>query len=261
MQRTIFLLYSFIKFAFSKDLLFRSDLVGRMTMDLIYYVVSVLYYKILFLHTSTLGGWSESQALILVGAFTVMDALHMAFFSNGTWQLIGDINSGAFDYALTRPISPILFTFRGFSVASFVDLLFALGFLIWAICQSTVSFSFDELLIFSILLMNGVFIFYLLRILSITPSFWSQGRLGLSESIFQIYPLIETPDPVYSTWTRRVLLTILPLSMIASFPVRILYEGLTWKALCHVIGVSIGLLLFVNFIWRKGLKAYSSASS
>ena len=51
------------------------------------------------------------------------------------------------------------------------------------------------------------------------------------------------------------------MAIAASIPAHVLFEGLTPGRVAHVLGVTLIFAGFVAWFWRRGLRAYSSASS
>ena len=58
----------------------------------------------------------------------------MTFFANNMWKLPLAVNRGDLDYHLVRPVSTLFFvSLRDFAANSFVNLLMAVGVLVWAV--------------------------------------------------------------------------------------------------------------------------------
>jgi ABC-type uncharacterized transport system permease subunit len=72
---------------------------------------------------------------------------------------------------------------------------------------------------------------------------------------------MERPDGIFTGWTRRVLVSVFPFCLMASFPARVFLEGPRWGILLHFCAVLTAMCVFVVWLWGKGLRAYSSASS
>ena len=66
MTRYIRLYIHFLQFSFSKALEFRLDFFFKIIMDIVYYSVNILFFKVIYLHTPMLGGWTESQMMIFI---------------------------------------------------------------------------------------------------------------------------------------------------------------------------------------------------
>ncbi len=231
-------------------------------MDLAYYGVSIAFFKILFLNTPALGGWTEPQVMIFVGAHLVLDAIQMTVISSNLWELPAAINKGEVDYYLVKPVSTLFFlSFREFAVNSVVNLGIAAGFLSWALYQYPEPFSALRLISFIFFLLIGFFIYYGVRLLVALPVFWLQSPYGLERIFYSMMPLMERPDAIFRGPLRLIILTILPFGLMVSFPARIFFEGVTVLRAVHMLGTTVLLWVVVLAVWRAGLKNYASASS
>ena len=262
MIRYLRLYAHFVRFSFSRALEFRFDFFFRVVMDLAYYGVNIAFYKVIFLHTGTLGGWTEDQALVFAAGYLLLDAVNMTVFANNTWLLPLTINRGDLDYHLVRPVSSLFFlSVREFAANSFLNLVFACGLLGFALANYAGPFGISDVVLYVLLLLNGAFMYHLLRLTTIIPVFWMQYGRGFEQLYWGLTRFMERPDGIFRGWARRVLVTVLPFSLMASFPARIFMEGIRLDMLLHICGVTALLFLFVLWFWRQGLRAYSSASS
>lgn len=252
----------FLRFSFSKAMEFRLDFYFRVVMDMCYYIVNIVFYKVLFLHTDVFGGWSAEQMMVFVAGFLIVDALSMTIFANNLWILPELINKGDLDYYLIRPVSSLfILSLRDFAANSFVNLLMSFGIFMWALHQYPETFPLYKIGLFVLLLFGGAFIRYCLRMIFIIPTFWLHSGRGLSDAFFTMNRFVERPDRIFTGVVRVILTTILPFSVMVSFPARILLDRFDSVILLHFLFVAMALFCVVLLIWGKALKAYSSASS
>lgn len=262
MMRYLMLYLHFLRFSFSKALEFRLDFTFKIVMDCIYYAVNISFFKLIYLHTPILGGWNQDQMMVFVASFLLVDAIHMTIFSTNLWMLPYMINRGELDYYLIRPVSPLFFlSFREFSANSFLNMLIAAGFFAYTLVQYPHPFSFGELVLLLILLINGVLIHYCLQMMMLIPVFWTQSSRGFMDLFFSMGLAMERPDQIYRGWLRRVFTILLPFALIASFPARIFIDKFNWPTINHIIVVTTLLWIVMLTFWRLGLRNYSSASS
>jgi len=241
---------------------FRVDFTFRIFMDALYYAVNIAFYKVIFLHTGLLGGWDENQMMVFVGAYIVVDALHMTLFANNMWWLPVYINRGDLDYHLVRPVSSLfMLSVREFAANSFVNLLMAIGILIWAIARYPEALEPQKLLFFALLLINGTLLHYGMHILLIIPVFWTHSGRGFSGIFFLLGRFMERPDRIFTGFVRGLLLTALPFALMASWPAQMLMEETQPTMLVHLLIVTVMMFVAIVTIWRVALRAYSSASS
>ncbi len=262
LKRYVRLFAYFVAFSFSRSFEFRFDFYMRIIMDVVYYAVAIGFFKILYLHTPMLGGWTESQTMIFVAAYCIVDAINMTLFSNNMWFFPMLVNRGDLDYYLVRPVSSLFFvSLRDFAANSFVNLLITFGILAWALHQYPTPVPPLKVALFLLLILNGSFLFYCMNLLANIPVFFTHSSSGFGHMIWSLSKLGERPDRIFRGWVRRVVTLILPFSLIASFPTRLLIEELDWGILLHITLVTALFFGIVLFCWRLALRNYSSASS
>lgn len=123
-QRYARIYQALLRFSLSRMLEFRFDFFFRFVMDVIYYGVNIGFFKIIYLHTPNLGGWSEQQAFIFIALAMALDGLYMTLLAPNLWELPSLINKGELDFLLTRPASPLFFLlFRRFEFPSLLNFL------------------------------------------------------------------------------------------------------------------------------------------
>jgi ABC-2 type transport system permease protein len=241
---------------------FRFDFFFRIAMDCIFYIVNVLFYSVLFTHTGGLAGWTEAQVMIFVSGFLLMDAIQMTVISNGTWMIPNLVNKGELDYYLLRPISSLFFlTTRDFAFNSFVNILVAVGIMIWAFSLGTVSYPLYKIMLYVFLVLNGTYLFFLCRILTLTPVFWTHSGRGLEMIFWTLDKFAERPDGIFTGWVRKILISVMPFALISSFPARALFEDNPWRIASYCVGVVLVIHFITMRVWNLGLRHYSSASS
>jgi ABC-2 type transport system permease protein len=252
----------FVRLSTAKVLEFRLDFFFRVFMDLAYYVIQIGFYKVIFLQTSLLGGWNRDQTLVFMGAYLVVDAISMTFFSNNMWWFPVAVNRGDLDYYLVRPVSSLFFlSLRDFAANSFINLVFALGILAWAVARLPAVPGPGVMALFLAMLMAGAVLHYLLHLLTLLPVFWLHSAGNLHGIFYSLGRCMERPDRIFTGWVRRLLVSAVPFCLMASFPARVFLEGPDWRILAHFILVVAGIFGVILFIWNRGLRAYSSASS
>ncbi len=262
MRRYIRLYLYFLRFSFSKAMEFRLDFFFRFVMDCIYYVVNILFFKVIYLHTPVLAGWREDEIMIFVGTYILIDAINMTVFSTNLWWLPWLINKGDLDYYLIRPVRPLFFlSLREFSANSFMNLLIAGGFFIFSLSQYQGTYSVGDLFLFTILIINGSLLFYCIQTLTILPVFWTQSTRGFVDLFYTLGLAMERPHRIYKGIYKVLFTTLLPFALIASFPVKVFIDGPDLMTILHISAVTAAFFCLLNFVWTKGLKNYSSASS
>jgi ABC-2 type transport system permease protein len=262
MLRYLRLYAHFLRFSFSRAMEFRVDFFFRVFMDAAWYVVHLAFFAVLFGQTKALGEWNWDQVLVFAASMFVMDALQMTFFSNNSWWFPMLVNRGDLDYYLLRPVSPLFFvSLREFAPNSFLNLVLAVGILAWALARYPEPLGAVRIAVFLLFLLAGVYLFYLMSMMCLIPVFWLQSRGGLREVFWSLERFGLRPHRIYTGWLRRLLVSLLPFALLCSYPVALLFEGVTVWAFLHVAAVLAVATAVMLWMWRKGLRAYCSASS
>ena len=251
-----------VRFSFQRAMEFRLDFFFRVFMDGLWYVVNLAFFAVLYRHTALLGGWDQAQIWVFAGGVFVADAIHMTLFSNNAWWFPTFVNRGDLDYHLLRPVSTLFFvSMRDFAANSFLNLVIAVAILTWALASYPGDLGAGRVALYVAMLLVGAFIHWTVMMLFLVPVFWMQGSSGLREFFWVTDRFMTRPDGLFSGWVRRVLLSFLPLALVVSFPTRVLFEADPWPRVLHLLAVATAAFLALLWLWRRGLKAYSSASS
>lgn len=262
MLRYLRLYAHFMRFSVSKAMEFRLDFFFRIVMDLAYYGIQIGFYNVVFLQTTLLGGWDRDQTLVFLAGYLVVDAISMTVFSNNLWSFPVAVNRGDLDYYLVRPVSSLFFiTLRDFAANSLINLVFACGILAWAVLRLPDPPGFATTMLFLAMLVAGSVLHSLLHLLIIIPVFWLQSGSGLHGIFYSLGRCMERPDGIFTGWVRKLLVSVFPFCLMASFPARVFLEGPRWGILLHFTVVLVGMFLVVSWLWERGMRAYSSASS
>lgn len=262
MNRYLRLYLYFLRFSFSKALEFRIDFGFRIVMDVIYYGVNILFFKVIYLHTPFVAGWKEDQIMVFVASYLLIDAIIMTVFSANMWWLPFYINRGDLDFYLIRPVRPLfLLSLRDFSASSFVNLLIAIGFFVYSLLAYEGAVSPLDLFFYILLILNGVLLCYVLQMLMIIPVFWTHSRRGFIDLFYSMSLALERPHQIYRGWMKLLFTSVLPFALIASYPATLFFRGWNALDLAQLFVITILMWVIMLFFWQKGLRSYSSASS
>ncbi len=252
----------FLRFAFSRAMEFRVDFFFRVIMDGVFYLTQFFFFNIIYLHTPALGGWNIDQMKLFIASYIFVDAFHMTFFANNSWWFPIAINRGELDYYLTRPASSFFFlAFKEFAANSLLNLILATGILAYHINIYPSPLTPSKIFVYILFLINGAFLYYMTFMIFLMSVFWSQSPRGFSDVFYAAEKVFQRPDGIFQNYIRRFFLTILPFSIMASYPVKYLIEDNITPIVGQIIGASLFIYLIIFILWKKGLRDYSSASS
>jgi ABC-2 type transport system permease protein len=252
----------FLRFSFSRAMQFRLDFFFRVGMDALWNAMHLTFFGVLFGHTGSVGGWGPDETYLFLGGVFVADAIQMTVVSNNLWTFPIAVNRGDLDYHLVRPVSTLFFvSLRDFAANSFLNLLIALAILVWAMARYPAPLPATTVGVYVFLLLVGAFLHYCVQLSFLLPVFWTHSGTGLRDVFWTADAYTSRPHGIFRGWTRRFLVSFLPLMLVVSYPTRVLVEGPSWEVVLHVVGVAVAAFLVLLALWRRGLRAYASASS
>lgn len=261
-MRYLRLYLNFVRFSIGRAMEFRFDFTLKIIMDICYYVMHLSIYQILYQSTSTLAGWREDQAMVFIASVLMLDAIQMTILASNIWMFPVLINRGDLDVYLTRPVSTLFFiSLRDFAANSFINLVIACGIFIYTLTRLQTPFGVWELLGYLLLILNGLILWYALQMLFLIPVFWTQSGRGFIDIFYSLNLSMERPDLIYRGALRFIFTLALPFGVVASMPARWFFGPAEATLLPHILGVTLFFIGFMLWLWKLGLKAYSSASS
>lgn len=240
---------------------YRVNILLRFVVDALWYVIQVVTFEILFLHVGRVGVLAHAEMRVFLGILFTVDALEMIFFHENLNQISEHVRKGDMDFLLVKPVnSQFMVSLQKISFANVLNLILALSWLGWAVSQMP-QVAWWQVLELAFLLPCGALIFYAMRFMFCSLAVVFTQSDSFMHVWFQFYKLGMRPDSIYNGWVRMVLMTLLPVSLIASVPSRaILDPSEPWLALWVVL--MTGLVLWLSHrVWNYLLKFYTSASS
>ena len=263
--RYIHLWFSIFKYSLARDMEYKTNFIGSLFVDVIYYITWYYFFEVIYSKTSMLGDFDREAILVFLIATFFVDTIFMMLF-DGAGYLREHIRTGSLDFILLRPVnSQFLISFRYIRSYTLVSLL-VLSIILYNILIAFHPESLNLLNIglFTISLFMGVLIWYSFEfIIASLTFFFRDFRTGgwLSHEVMKFS---MRPDSIYKGFMRKILFTILPMALVASFPSRLLLHGLTIQNqkyfFTQIVVVTI-LLSLTRFFWKIGLKRYESAQS
>lgn len=247
--------------SFQADLEYRANFISRIATDIVWYAAQILTFETLFLHTANIGGWNAPQMRVFLGTLFVADALYMIFFHDNMQEFPEKVRKGDLDLLLMKPVSSQFFmSLQRIATALVGNLLIGLGWLTWALWHLE-DFNPGRLLWLVILIPSGVLVLYTIRIMMATMSIIFTRSDSLQYLWFQFYKLGMRPDSLYQPWLKYMLMSFLPVLVIAAIPARALTQKPEPGLYLYSVLLCSFLLWVSGRFWRYALSKHTSASS
>ena len=263
MLRYIKLWYTFFSNSLTRDMEFKANFIANLAIDLIYYSSLYLFYHVIFQFTDHIGDFNKDMVIIFMIVTYMIDAVFEFFFSANIYSFNQMIVKGNLDFILTKPInSQFLLSLRfvGFNgLISFVVLLGVFFSLTMNYPHHNIS-GLNYILFFISFIMGSV-IWYSIDFMIHSLSFWFKNFSVAGWFSNNVKQFSMKPDSIYFGALKNVLLSIVPMAMIASIPVRFLIYGFKLDLFILQVTICIAFFIGARYFWLKSLVKYESASS
>jgi ABC-2 type transport system permease protein len=261
MKKYFSLYWAFLRASFTADLEFRANFAVRILTDIIWYVAQIVSFEMLFNYTENIGAWNRGEMRIFLGVLFIVDAIYMLVFSVNVDLLSESVRKGSLDLLLTKPVhSQFMISCQRAATAYLGNLLLGAAWLAWALWHHE-GFQPWRLLWLAATIPTGVIIFYSLRFFFSASAVIFTRAENLQHLWYHLYKLGLRPDNIYAPWLKYVVLTAVPVGLIASVPARLLLGTAAPIMALWCLAVAAICLVLSNLFWNYALRHYTSASS
>ncbi|MDD3647895.1 MAG: ABC-2 family transporter protein [Candidatus Dojkabacteria bacterium] len=251
-----------IKMNFQAMLVYRSNALLISLGSALYNIGAILFITFLFDKIPMLAGWDKWDLIFLYGISQVFAYLYFfSIYSNtGTFQKL--IQSGNFDFVLTKPFSSLLFsTLQSYSFNELMSLIQPAAIVFYALSNKTYGFDLLGIFVAFLSILIALVIAHQIIVLTLIPTFWT-----IENSFYRLFSetsnISSYPYEIFDTkLTKFIFFLVIPYALIINIPFRALIGELDYKLFGLEILVCSGLLVVTNMLWKWGIKNYSSASS
>lgn len=261
-MRYVDLWISFFRNCLLRELEFRGNCLIKVAGNLLRLAITMVFFQVLFLHTPTIGGWDIHSTLLLVAVNQMVNGLYNAFFSTNITRIPDYVREGTLDFVLVKPIDPqFLTTLRYVNFSALFSLVFPLLIIFYLVAAGSIAVSLSAFALSLLLLSCGVAIRYALGLAVMTLSFWATETYALHSLYTDFFSLSGYPAVIFHGGWQIFFTFIVPVIVVANFPVMALMQVLDATAVLFALGLAAVLLLVTRRFFHFALRNYCSASS
>ena len=261
MTRYLRLLRIFAANSVQLELEYRANLVMNAFNSLLSFGAGFVVLFVMFANAESVGGWSFTEALALLGVFMVFEAFIDLFMYPNLNKVPEYIRKGNMDFFLLKPVSSqFMVSFRYASVWRLPELLLGLSLVFYGMVR-TDALSLPSVLLTLALLLCGAAIVYAIWFMLTTTAFWLVKVDNISELFYAFFSAGRFPVSAFPVWARFVLTFIVPIAFITTVPAAAAVGRLEWPLALGGVVTALLLLLVSHAFWRYAVANYTSASS
>lgn len=252
----------FFKVSILNELQYRTNFFVQIIQSILSLLVAVGGLSIVYNHTESLNGWTQSDLYAVLGVYFLIGGLMRAFIQPGMQQLMADIRTGSLDYAIIKPVeTQFLISIRVVQIWRLIDVGIGIVLLFIGITQRGEIIGPDALLGFMLLLFCGICMVYSVWLALATITFWFIKVDNILVIFETMYEAGRWPVRIYPQWLEVILTFLVPVAFAVTVPVEALTGRLNMSTLVLALMLASGLLLGSHLFWRRGIQSYSGASA
>jgi ABC-2 type transport system permease protein len=250
------------RYSLVRATMFRGDLLVWSSVELMWISVNIIMIGVVYSHTSTVAGWSMYEMLILVGTSMIVQRFLMGFFWSGIFEMGRNVRSGAFDFVLAQPGDPLFMaSTRKLELDGLLNSVVAIALVVYSAKRLGLHPGPGDLALYACMLACGVVIHYSALVLAMSLSFWITSSQGVEGSYFTLMEFSRLPREAFNRGLSIVFVWVLPVVVVSNAPARALLHGFQASWAAGLCAATLLWFMLSVFVFRRGLRRYTSASS
>jgi ABC-2 type transport system permease protein len=251
------------KTSVTREMSFKGNFILWIVVELLWFALQLCFISVLYLHTNSIGTWTQWQVVLLVGASSFIQQTYQAFFLTNCVNLSELVRTGKMDFLLMLPVNTrFVVSLRQVDLGAFVNGAFAVAVMVYAAGKLDLHPTAGQLLGFLGLCAVGILIHYSLMFMLAAISFWTVRAQGIVWGYYNLFNIARMPDDAFRGVFKIVFTFVLPVLLVSNVPVRVLADKLTSPALWLVLlGMGVVCALISEWFWRVSVRRYTSAST
>ncbi|MNJ91317.1 hypothetical protein D3C87_89680 [compost metagenome] len=250
-----------VKASLIAEMEYRVNFITRIAVDIIWYAAQIITFEVIYQHTPKIGDWDVHQFRVFLGLIFVIDAIYMIILHENLENFSEKVRKGDLDLLLTKPVnSQFMISLQKASAAIIGNLILGLTWLGFSLANLP-DFNPLRLLWLIVLVPCSIAVVYTCRFMFAASAVIFTRSENLQFLWYQIYRLGTRPDSMYFPWFKWIILTVVPVGVVASVPARALLDPPNYLILLWPLILAPLLIYLSHRYWNFVLKYYSSASS
>ena len=222
--------------------------------------IGPLIILLIYSRTSGIPGWSFYEFLLFQGTLTFVFGFGHFLFVSIPANIIRNVRKGSFDQFMLKPVNVLFYlTSTSFDWDGFAEILVGMVLIAISIIKLNLAVFSSNFLVYLMLVLLGILFQYALMILIAAASFVLVQSWALLDLAFKLTDFARYPSTIYGFGLRFFLTFLFPISISAFYPVEVLLKGANMMFVLQIAIPVIAFFFLSLYLWKKGLKKYSSA--
>jgi ABC-2 type transport system permease protein len=245
---------------------FRANFVARVTVEILWLGVMIVFYRTVFVQTKVIAGWTEAEYLFFVGCYFALQGVIETVFLENCNSFADLVRSGDLDFVLLKPIDEqFLVSCRDMDWATATNLFTGTAVMVLALVQMGWAFDLARMLAFLLMFSCGIAIAYSFLLLLTSTSVYFVRNQSLYEMWWLFTSLMRYPRDIFlrtSAWPIGwVFSFVVPVMLVVHVPASTMVKAFDPAVIGFTVAAAVVLLAVSRWFFGFSLRRYRSASS
>lgn len=265
-RRYLRLLAAFARFSLAQELAFRGNFLAKITVELLWLGLLLVFYGTVFSQTEQVANWSQWEYLFFVGCYFAIEGIIETFFLANAMAFADLVRTGELDFYLLQPIDEqFLISCRTIDWSTAPNVLLGLGVMILAAWQGDWPISLLHVVLGVGLCLSGVGLAYAFLLMLTASSIWLVRNQSLMEMWWLLTSLMRYPREIFSrTWAAPVgffFSFVVPIMLVVWVPASTMVKLFDPYLCAYALMMTVAALWVARRVLKLALRRYRSASS
>lgn len=226
-------------------------------------LISIFFYKIIFLNINTLKGWRFEDMLLLYGVDMFIWGVFMTIFFDSLYDEFRDsVRWGRIDTKLIQPVNPrISLSLGSIDVPGFFNIMVSVLFIIIVLSSYNFTISIEGFFLSIVLAINGVLVLYNFLFFIYTIQFFALDFQSGENIFWDLKDVSNKPTNIFPKVIQIIIFTFLPAGIVAFIPFEAFIGKISLSSCLIAVIVNLLFLVGTQILFKNGLKKYSGVSS
>jgi len=249
-----------VRMSLLTSLQYRFDFVAEGLLEVAWAGTALVPLFVIFRDRETVAGWSFEEALLVVGWFTLLQAVLEGAINPSLTTVVEHIRKGTLDFVLLKPAdAQFLVSTAKFQPWRATNVLTAAALFVVAFRRMGTWPSAEGVALALALLAVSVALLYSMWILTVSAAFFVVRVDNLTYLFGAIFDAARWPSSVFRGVVGFVLTFVIPLALMTTYPALALLGRLEPSRLVAALAAALAFAATARWFWLRALGRYTSA--
>jgi ABC-2 type transport system permease protein len=264
--RYLRLFRAFGRFSLLTEMAFRANYLLKITVEVLWIVLLLLFYKAIFARTSVVADWTEAEYMFFLGCYYALEGLMETLFLGNFSEFSELVRKGDLDLILLQPVDEqFVVSCRSIDWATVPNIFMGIGLMIYGLTRMGWPVTVPQVLVFAVTFPCALALSYSFILMLASTAVWMVRNQSLYELWWLFTSLMRYPREIFRGklgepvgWFFTFLLPVL---LVSNVPARTMARALEPGLAGYMIAATALLLAVSRWVFRRALRSYRSASS